>query len=98
VLAQIATPPNLETGILCIFLSPGASVSPCFSENEITKGTIKTPNRKDTIAPIICASDNLIMMVFLPFYILTNIVGILSIISKNVPSSYLIPIHYRTKI
>ena len=64
-LSQIATPPSLETGILCIFLSPGSSISPCFSEKEITKGTMNTPNKKEIIAPIICASDNLIIMFLL---------------------------------
>jgi len=61
VLAQIATPPNLDTGILCIFLSFGISTSPSFLEKAITKGTIKTPNIYDIIAPIIfdCGNESI---------------------------------------
>ena len=45
VLDQIATPPSLEMGSVCIFLSLGWSIKPCFLEYAITKGTIKTPNK-----------------------------------------------------
>lgn len=64
-LDQIATPPSLEIGTLCIFLSFGTSTSPSFLEKAITDGTMNTPSMYDITAPIICACDNLIKMAIL---------------------------------
>ena len=64
-LDQIATPPNLDTGILWIFLSLGTSTNPSFFEKAIIHGTINTPNMYEITAPIIWACDNFIKMVFL---------------------------------
>lgn len=64
-LDQIATPPSLEIGTLCIFLSFGTSTKPSFFEKAITDGTMNTPNMYDITAPIICACDNLIKIIIL---------------------------------
>ena len=61
-LAQIATPPIRETGILCIFLSFGKSTKPSFFEKAITNGTMNTPNIYEMIAPIMFDSGNLIVL------------------------------------
>ena len=67
-LDQIATPPNLDTGTVWIFLSFGKSTKPSFFEYAITNGTIKTPKIKDIIAPIMCtfACPSVVIMALPP--------------------------------
>ena len=89
----MATPPSLETGILCIFLSFGKSTKPSFFEKAITKGTMNTPRIRDIIAPIICTCTcPNVRIVLSPF---TYIMGIFDIILMNVLLDFSKPVHYQ---